>query len=155
MRIYFLRHADAEDRKPGGTDAERPLSIKGKRQSDNVARWLKNHGVEVEVVVTSPLLRARQTAETVAKALRTPLREDERLSGGLLTLDVLAQIIADSGAKEALLLVGHEPDFSLILAALTGGNVEVKKASAALVICHGIAPGEGELVWLVPPALQK
>jgi phosphohistidine phosphatase len=154
MNLYFLRHGDAEERKPGQSDAERALTALGRRQSQDVARWLQEHQIRLDVVITSPLVRARQTAEPVASALGVPLSEDERLSGGQLTLKALEGILADGGAPQRALLVGHEPDLSMIIGELTGGRVDMKKAAVALVKCDRIGPNQGELAWLVPPALR-
>lgn len=155
MDVYFLRHGDAEDLRPGGSDAERRLTDKGLKQSARAAAWLRNHDVTVDVVVTSPLVRARQTAEPVARALEVDLREDARLSGGRLTVQALAALIADAGNPEAVLLVGHEPDFSMIIEELTGGAVEVKKAALVLVTCDRVTAGAGELAWLIPASLRS
>ena len=154
MNIHFLRHGDAEAAKPGQTDAERELTPLGRRQGGQAAQWLKQQGISVDVVVSSPLVRARQTGEPVAAALEVPMREDERLSGGRLTLEALAAIIADAGNPGSLLLVGHEPDFSALVEQLTGGKVNVRQATLALVACGRVTAGSGELAWLVPAALR-
>lgn len=154
MNIYFLRHGDAEARAPGESDAQPELTAWGKQQSQQTAQWLSQHGITVDLVVSSPLLRARQTAEAVAAALRTEVMEDERLSGGRLTLPALAAIIAETGTTDSLLLVGHEPDLSTIIGELTGGKVDMKKAAIALVSSPRVQTGSGELAWLVPPALR-
>ena len=153
MNIYFLRHGDAEDKKPGQTDAERELTSLGMQQARDASRWLSDHGIEVALIVSSPLLRARQTAEPVAAALQAQITEDERLSGGQLTVEALAGIVTDAGNPNSILLVGHEPDFSRTIAALIGGAVDVKKAALALVECDRVAAG-GELAWLIPPKLR-
>ncbi len=153
--MYFLRHAEAEEQRPGKGDAERRLTAKGVEQSNAVAKWAAEHKVDAKIVVTSPLVRARQTAEPVAVALRVPLVEDERLSGGRLTISALIGIIADQDDPEAIMLVGHEPDFSEIIGELTGGRVAMKKAALALVRCDRVADLCGELVWLTTAGGRK
>ncbi len=153
--MYFLRHADAEGQGQGKPDSERGLTAKGMNQSVAVARWAAEHKVGPTVVVTSPLVRARQTAEPVAKALGVPLVEDERLSGGRLTLSALQGIVADQDDTDAILFVGHEPDLSEIVGELTGGRVVMKKAALAMVRCDRVADLCGELVWLTTAAARK
>jgi phosphohistidine phosphatase len=155
MEMYFLRHADAEEQGQGKADSERALTAKGMRQSVDVAKWAAEHKVDARVVVTSPLLRARQTAEPMAAALDVPLVEDERLSGGRLTISALEGIVADQDDPEAIMIVGHEPDFSEILGELTGGRVAMKKAALAMVRCDRVADLCGELVWLTTAAGRK
>ena len=150
MNIYFLRHGEAQAKQAGQSDAQRNLMPLGKQQAEQAAQWLGQHGIVVDVVVSSPLVRARQTAQPVAAALQIEIREDERLSGGRLTLEALAGIVADADNPDSLLLVGHEPDFSTIIGQLTGGKVDIKKATLALVTCDDIKAGSGELAWLVP-----
>ena len=155
MNSYFLRHGDAEAQQPGQSDAQRELTALGKQQGQQAAQWLSAHGIRVDVVVSSPLLRAWQTATPVAATLQAQLTRDDRLSGGQLTLDALADIIADAGYPDSILLVGHEPDFSTIISQLTGGSVDIKKAALSLVTCAEVAAGSGQLAWLVPPALRS
>jgi len=154
LNLYFVRHGDAESKKPGQTDAERELTAVGVQQAQELAKWMREHGVQAATVITSPLARARQTAQPIADALGVPMREDEHLSGGLLTAGALERIIKDAGDAESIMLVGHEPDLSGIIRELTGGEVEVKKAGAALVQCDGSRLAKCKLVWLIPAALR-
>lgn len=153
MEIYLLRHADAVEQAPGQPDAERELTGKGIKQTARVADWLDSRGVEVQCVISSPLLRAVQTAEPVAEALDVEMLTDNRLSGGRLTVQALAELVEELGHPDSIMLVGHEPDFSALIEELTGGQVEVKKAAVALVACDRIGPGQGLLRLLVPPRL--
>lgn len=154
MNIYFVRHGDAESKKPGQTDAERELTAVGVQQAQDLAKWMQKHGIQAAAVITSPLIRARQTAQPIADALGVPLQEDEHLGGGLLTMGALERIIKDAGDAESIMLVGHEPDLSGIIRELTGGEVEMKKAGAALVQCDGGRLAKCKLVWLIPPAFR-
>jgi phosphohistidine phosphatase len=127
--IWLLRHGDAEDG-GGKPDAERELTDKGKRQSRDAGRALKALGVELDVCLTSPKVRARQTAELACEALGTPIEEDNRLAGG--DFDPL-EVAAGRGE---VMLVGHEPDFSSAVALVTGSRVKFKKGGVAALDDH-------------------
>lgn len=155
MNLYLVRHADAEERKPGMADAERELTAKGREQAQRAAAWLKRQGARIEALVSSPLVRARQTAEPIAEALGVKVIEDVRLAGLRLSAEAVGKLARELGIGESLLLVGHEPDLSDLIRELTRGQVEMKKAAVALVQCEALAPGEGVLAWLVPSKLQE
>ena len=155
MDIYFLRHGDAADTAPGETDAQRPLTDKGHKQARRAAKWFAKSGITFSAIVSSPLLRACQTAEPVAGKLGVEMIADQRLSGGMITVSALTELIAELGNPASLLLVGHEPDFSVIIGRLTGGNIEMKKAAIAMVTCDHVETGSGELRFIVPPALRR
>ena len=91
-------------------------------------------------------------AAPIAAALKLHVTDDERLGGGLLSVSAMAGIVADGGDPESVLLVGHEPDISGIIAQLTGKSVTIKKAALALVTCDTIAAGCGKLKWVERPA---
>jgi phosphohistidine phosphatase len=116
-----------------------------------VAGRLAKAGIGVDAVLTSPLARARQTAEIAAAALGCDdrLADDERLGHGL-DRKHLAAIVAEHAGAQALMLVGHEPDFSTIIAQITGGTVVLKKAGVARVDLDEQTM-RGVLVWLLPP----
>lgn len=153
MELYFLRHGIAADA-DGSGDAARPLTSEGKERMRREAATLKAIGLDVDVVVTSPLVRARQTAEIVAEALdlRKRVVEDPRLGPGF-DPERLAGILADHRDAGSVLLVGHEPTFSRTIAQLIGGDValDVKKGSLARVDLPDPKRLRGTLVWLVPP----
>ena len=151
MEIYFLRHGDAADAPPGGSDAERELTEKGHRQAAKVAGWLAANRMAFDYIICSTRTRARQTAEPVAEALGMQIITDGRLSGGQLTVAALAELIEEFGAPERVLLVGHEPDFSDMVEELTGGAIDMKKGALAAVSCYEVSEGEGMLTLLVPP----
>jgi phosphohistidine phosphatase len=127
--IWLLRHGDAEDGE-GKRDAERELTDKGERQSRNAGKALKALGVELDVCLTSPKVRARRTAELACEALDTPIEEDDRLAGG--DFDPL-ELAAGRGE---VMLVGHEPDFSSAVALVTGSRVKLKKGGIAALDDH-------------------
>ena len=112
-------------------------------------------GVEVEAVICSPRVRAQQTAAPVGEALGRAVQLEERLDGGGLDAAALRGLLADARISESAMLVGHEPDFSEIIEALTGGQVEMKKAAVALVRLDGFRARGGVLIWLAPARLQR
>ena len=148
MDIYFLRHGDAAS---GG---ERPLTDKGRKQGKTVANALNDLGLEVDAIYTSPLVRARQTAEIAGDALGVEPRVSDLLDSGA-TLDEIAKLLAGCGPDDRVMLVGHEPDFSAIVGQLIGGGrVEMKKAGVARIECSRIAPESGVLKWLLTPKVM-
>ena len=154
MDIYLLRHAEAEDQRPGSGDEGRALTKKGFQQAQRAGVWLQAQGVEVEAIISSPLLRAVQTAQPVAEALGKAVVTDQRVAGLRLTAEAVRDLAREYEVGESLLLVGHEPDMSDLIRELTRGQVEVKKAALALVSCDRLAPGGGVLRWVVPSKLQ-
>jgi phosphohistidine phosphatase len=107
----------------------------------------------LDVILTSPLVRAHQTAEIVAEALGPGARlaTDPRLAPGF-NLKQLRALLAAHRGPAALMLVGHEPDFSQTISHLIGGGrLDVKKGALALVELEDRAAAAGRLVWLIPP----
>jgi phosphohistidine phosphatase len=127
--IWLLRHGDAEDG-GGKPDADRNLTEKGERQSRNAGQALKKLGVQLDVCLTSPKIRAKRTAELACAALDCPVEEDDRLAGG--NFDPLEL----SAGRSEVMLVGHEPDFSSAIAMVTGSRVKMKKGGVAAIDDH-------------------
>jgi phosphohistidine phosphatase len=136
--IWLLRHGDAAD---GSPDAERPLTSEGERQGENTGRALAALGVTVEACLTSPKLRAAETARRACEALGIEPIEDDRLSGGPIAPNDL------TAGFEHVLLVGHDPDLSTAVHELTGAQVRLPKGGLA-----GVDRGELS-VLLRPPEL--
>jgi phosphohistidine phosphatase SixA len=155
--LYLLRHAHAGDPEGWtGDDAARPLSAKGEGQAERLGAFLARVGFRPDAIVSSPKLRARQTAEIVARGLDVEVRLDERLTGAFDATTVDA-ILADLGNPTRPVLVGHDPDFSELLGFLAGTDrVTMKKGAFARVDVRGsMASGDGTLRWLVPPDLVE
>jgi phosphohistidine phosphatase len=153
IELYLLRHADAGDSGAWDRpDAERPLSPKGHRQAERMGRHLASLGLEPDAIVTSPKVRAAQTAAAVGDALGRPVTEDPRL-GAAFEVGDLEAILRDVGEPRRAILVGHDPDFSEVLAALVGAvAIPMRKGTLARVdIVPPIEPGRGALRWLIPP----
>lgn len=155
MELYFLRHGSAEDAGPDGSgDAGRRLTEAGAAKIKVAARGLLRLDVRPDVLLTSPLARARQTAEIVARELRRELRLAEALAPGCDHARLLELLAEQRGAASAL-LVGHEPDFSQIIGALTGGRVLLKKGGLARIDLDALDHGSGTLVWLLTPRVLR
>jgi len=153
MLLHLLRHADAGDPEAwDGSDAARPLSKKGRGQSERLGSFLADIGFRVDMVITSPKLRAAETAALVAGHLGVVVTEDERLAGGL-DLETIDAVLADAGDPQRALLVGHDPDFSELLEQLCdAANAPVRKgAFARIEVDRPLRPSGGTLRWLIPP----
>lgn len=152
--LYLLRHAHAGDpAKWQGDDAERPLSDKGRRQSERLGRLLSQVGFKPGVIVSSPKARALQTAEIVARLLRTEVTVDARL-GEELDLGRLEKLLAELKV-DGPVLVGHDPDFSELVATLCGSEaIPMRKGAIARIeVERPLEDGGGTLRWLIPPDL--
>jgi phosphohistidine phosphatase len=152
MELYFLRHGEADWPNWKKSDDERPLTKHGKRQMRDVAKFLDRLKVRPDLIVTSPLPRASQTAEIAADYLKGKLRTDELLSPGF-GMKELRTLLKRHRAKR-LMLVGHEPDFTDVIAGLTGASTKLAKAGIALVDLDPES-GQGKLLWLFPPKIAK
>jgi phosphohistidine phosphatase len=154
MIVYFIRHGIAEEAEAWrGSDAERPLTEKGRGRMSIIAACLADLGIEPDAILTSPLVRARQTAEIIAKRLRGKAEDDERLAGGF-DLERLGAILEERAGADSLMLVGHEPTMSAVIGHAVGdADVEMKKGAVACVEFSDSASPRGRLLWLVPPKI--
>jgi phosphohistidine phosphatase len=134
--LWLLRHAEAAD---GAPDDQRPLTERGIAQAEAAGRALLRLGENIDICLTSPKLRALQTAERTCEPIGVPIRVEPALAGE--PIDVQA-IIAGLGD---VLLVGHDPSFSLLLHDLTGAQARMKKGGLAAI-------NKGELVLLARPS---
>jgi phosphohistidine phosphatase len=123
--IYLLRHGDAED--GDGDDAARRLTPKGKRQARAAGRALARRGIEIDACLTSPKLRAAETARLACEPLGVEPEAAGDLRGGAFDAFGLA------AGRGGVLLVGHEPDFSDEVARLTGARAKLGKGGLAIV----------------------
>ena len=135
--LWLLRHGDAAD---GSPDAERPLTSRGEKQSRAAGRALRELGVELDACLTSPKLRAADTARIVCEELGVEPQHEPKLAGGPFDAEALA-----AGLGDNVLLVGHDPDFSMAVHSLTGAQVRMKKGGLAGV-------EKGELIVLLRPS---
>jgi phosphohistidine phosphatase len=157
IELYFLRHAHAGDPEAWtGDDAARPLSDKGEKQAERLGTFLAGVGFKPDAIVSSPKLRAAQTAEIVAKHLGIQISFDDRLAGAF-GVETLERLLHDAGDPVRPVVVGHDPDFSDVLAELSGASeLPMPKGALARVdIERPLRAGAGTLHWLVPPDLLK
>ena len=137
--IWLLRHGDAEQ---GSDDDARPLTSKGRRQADQAGRALAALGIELDACLSSPKVRAMDTAKLACRHLPVEPEASDELAGGGFDPGRLA---AGSGSRGDVLLVGHEPDLSDAIARATGATAKMKKGGLA-----GLS--EGTLHALLRPA---
>jgi phosphohistidine phosphatase len=153
MLLHLLRHAHAGDAAAfEGPDGERPLTDKGQAQAHRLGRFLADRRFHADRIVSSPLVRARETAEIVAGHLAMPVILDDRL-GGSLDLATLEALLRDQHDPVRPILVGHDPDMSELVAELSGaaGLPMRKGAFARMEVDRPLRAGAGILRWLLPP----
>ncbi|MEE9225661.1 MAG: phosphohistidine phosphatase SixA [Bacteroidota bacterium] len=159
MELYILRHGVAND--PAGLyigkDWERPLTPKGMKKMKKECRGIRALQLEFDLILTSPLVRARQTAEIVAKAfgLQGKLEDCEHLATGG-EHDLLVRQLQSYPQEYRILLVGHEPDLSTFIAMITLGNddasINLRKGGLCKILIDNPGQGfHGSLEWLVTP----
>lgn len=158
MDLYLIRHADALALGERGitSDEERPLSDKGIGQSEAAARALHARGIVLDKLLTSPLVRARQTAEIMLRVWSRPelaLENCDELAPGGKARKLSKQLLKLEG--ERIGVVGHMPDLGDYAAWLLGSKkaqIDLAKAGIILIQC-GEAPakGLGSLQWMVTP----
>jgi phosphohistidine phosphatase len=155
MQLWLVRHAIAAERGEfDGPDAERPLTDKGRRRFREFCGWLAEQGAMPQAVMSSPLLRAAQTAALLAKS--AGLKKSLVTFSGVLApgadVSAVAQFVRDQSAQ-FIALVGHEPDMSHCLSELIGGGSFAfgKGFVAAVEIDSTLTLGTGRLRWLVGP----
>ena len=161
MELYFLRHAIAvEPGTPGyAKDSDRPLTPEGVEKMKKGAHGMKRSGIEFEAIVSSPFLRARQTAEIVAKEYRFA---DKILFSEALTpfgsFEKFMASLKDYQDYEKVLFVGHEPTLSHFIASLVSekadARIEMKKGGLCLVETSSSGK-DGALKWILAPAVLR
>ena len=155
MRLIIIRHAIAVERgTPDIADEDRPLTRKGERRFREVARGLARIEPRPDLLLTSPLPRARQTAEIAAQAWgKLKPKKADVLAGG--SFAEVAGLVDKLPRDSSVALVGHEPDVSELLAAILGSKdtaaFAFKKGGAAAVAVAGPLGQGGALLWALPP----
>lgn len=153
MHLYLVRHAEAVDRTPDTPDALRPLTCRGRDRFRMVASTLKNLGIAPDVIVTSPLVRAVQTAEILASGLdfRGDLLVNPLLAGAF-SRSLLRDILQPLKGCLQVAIVGHEPTLGSMAQSLLGitRHCSLKKG---VTLCLELDPDNlsqaGTLLWLV------
>jgi phosphohistidine phosphatase len=160
FELYLIRHGVAEKRgDKWPDDAKRPLSEKGMARMRRAGRGLVRLGLEFDVVLTSPLVRTRQTAEIVAGSfeLRPPIVNADSLAPGGAYAAVLADL-ARQARRSRIALVGHEPGIGELAARLAGSRrpLRFKKGAVCRIDVESIPPGApGTLRWFATPRMLR
>ncbi len=157
--VYLMRHGIAADAAAGMNDADRALTSEGVSKSERVAAGLHKLGVKPDLVLSSPLRRAEETARLVADVLnpKVPVELYPPLAGGFAVEDVVKGLRPHRGARE-LLLVGHQPDLGELASHLLTGSIRLvplpfKKAGVAAIAVGAMPPRTpGTLEWFLTPA---
>lgn len=162
MKIYIMRHGDAATREEAGvsTDEERPLTERGRRETAIMGQVLDKLGVAPDLLLSSPLVRAQQTAGIMAEHFGVEITNAPELAPGGSLAGVLAQILRH-GRPPEVILVGHMPG----VAELAGYLVSNQRDSGIHFRTAGIcsigmqddrpAPGYGDLRWMIPPKIGE
>jgi phosphohistidine phosphatase len=162
-QLYVMRHGIAAVRGSADfpDDAERPLTSEGRAKIKVIARGLLGLGVRVDSVITSPLVRARETAEIAAQAFGHDVSvefSDELRPGG--SIEALVAHLAGHADRRRILVVGHEPDLSEGVAKLIGAghhaNFKFKKGGCCRIAFEGFPPHlPGRLEWWLTPRVMR
>jgi len=152
LKCYFLRHGIAEESSASGKDFDRVLTTEGVRRMQREAKTIAKMDFSLDIILSSPLLRAKQTAEIVATEIKMKhwLVEDARAGTGFDS-ESFAAMLSDHSDAGAIMFVGHEPGMSMTIGSLVGGmNIDFKKGSLACVELSSRSSMHGHLVWLLP-----
>jgi phosphohistidine phosphatase len=150
--VWIIRHGKAERDSPSEADVDRALRDRGRRQAAWLGEQLAGREDRPRRLVSSPAVRARQTAEIVAEALGAEMEFDDRLlidepAGAVV--DLLQELAAD-GAEAPVALFGHNPQFSVLAGALAGAAISLRTGQAAAIeLPAAIEPGAGKLIDLL------
>jgi phosphohistidine phosphatase len=160
VELYLVRHAIAAERGSDWPDDDlRPLTTEGIRRFREVVAGFRGLDVELDVILTSPLVRAKQTATLLAEALssRPRLKELPALAPGSEPVTTMTALTKATRARR-LALVGHEPDLSVLAAYLLGARRPLPFKKGAICRIDAARPteaGAGTLIWFAPPKLLR
>lgn len=150
MRIYFVRHGIAEEPSLDRTDYDRALTESGVQRLRLQARALRRAGFQVSHLITSPLVRAAQTAALLGNELGMTADEEMLLAPGCSLADV-QEILGRHADAVGVMLVGHQPDFGAFVRTLTGATVKMRKGTIADVELSAPGAHRGLLRGLYDP----
>jgi len=163
MQLYIVRHGIAIDREDpkSPSDPERFLTAEGLRKTRDVARGLASLKISPEVFLSSPYVRAMQTAEIFAEALKFPkakIKGTELLLPGAEPAGFFRELQRTSRSEESVVCFGHAPQLDELIAFALGSKkdlTQMKKAGAACLELTRISPPAGLLVWLSTPKILR
>jgi len=161
MELYLLRHAIAVVRGTPGyeRDADRPLTPKGEKKMHRIAEGMLALGLSFDLILSSPILRARQTAEIAAEdlGLEKMLNFSDNLGTDGEAEDLIKELNANYKALDSIMLVGHEPDLSSLISVLIAGDaglsITMKKGGLCKLTVDSLRYGRcAALDWLLAPS---
>lgn len=160
MNLYLIRHAIAVDEgTPEFEDSQRPLTDKGRRKMRQIAKGLQALGVEFDLILSSPYLRAQETAEILENVFK--MKKKIVFSESILPESEPEKVIAEineSHSVDSLVIVGHEPHLSSLIGLLTAGNTNIDITLKKGGVCHLTADDlhhahRATLEWLLTPGI--
>ncbi len=155
MNLYMMRHGEAGNHHITGDDSLRSLTSEGIEKLEKQAKQMVKWDIKIDKILSSPFVRAKQTAQIVADAYKLKVTEDDRLAAVNFTRDSLGSLLTDYSKVEHLFIAGHNPDFSVVLGAIVGGaNLEFSKGALACVYMVRLNPPLGALQYFIPPKLM-
>ncbi len=159
MRIYFIRHGEAEDKQRGANDKDRALTSFGAATILNTSKDLKGQIGSIDLIISSPLLRAIQTADILGNLFNC---RDKTVCSESLLIEAPPSVLLDEikkhKDKKNIFLVGHQPNLGVFVSFLTGTKEEdmsIKKGSCGLVVLDKFKAGAGSLKWIKEPPKLK
>lgn len=160
MILYLIRHGIAEDRSITGNDADRELTQNGTLRTAMVAKGLGKLDLEIDRIISSPYVRARQTAEIISRIIgyKEDIQFDQRLVPHARFQEV-SDLIRENDDAASLLLTGHEPCIGEVVSGICAQGsltIEVKKASVTAIAIDRLRPNvAGTLLWSLPPKVVE
>jgi len=161
VELYIVRHAIAAERGPEWPDdSKRPLTERGIERFREIVDGLVWMDVQIEIVLTSPLVRAKQTAQYLSSGLpaRPPIAVIDALAPGHVAAEIMEQVAREARGHRRVAAVGHEPDLGELAGWLLGTRraVPIKKGGVCRIDLDSLTARHGTLVWHIPPkALRK
>ena len=160
LELYLIRHGIAAERGPDyPDDSKRPLTNKGITALRRIGKGLTELEVTFDVIVTSPLVRTKQTADTLSESLRgKPVVVQSNALAPAGTIAAVIQEIVKHAGKPRLALVGHEPSIGQLAAHLIGARspIEFKKGGICRIDFEVLPPKAlGQLIWFLPPRILR
>lgn len=159
MNLYLIRHAIAEEQSPAGEDSQRALTDKGAKKMRQIAKGLRTLGVDFDIILSSPYLRAQQTAEILGDVFK--MKKDVAQSENLTPMgdpDFLLAEINEKYTVDSLAIVGHEPYLSNLVSLLTAGGSPVEMTFKKGGVCYLTTDDlhharKANLEWLLTPGV--
>ncbi len=159
MNLYLIRHAIAEEESPSVEDRQRALTEKGAKKMRNIAKGLKTLGIEFDYIISSPYVRAQQTAEILGDVLK--LRKKIVISESISPMGDPNQLLAEINENytvNSLAIVGHEPYLSNLISLLTAGGAPIEMTFKKGGVCYLTTDDfhhtrKATLQWLLTPGV--